>query len=104
MAINLGHITQGKDTNFFQKVTINSAAFKSNCDIYINIRGTCSFTMINEGLGTIEYSFNGSTLHGDMIPGTPTEALFFDNRVVSKIWFRTAAGPNIVRIEAWARS
>jgi hypothetical protein len=50
--------------------------------------------------GALEYSFNGNTVHGDMIAGTSSANLKFDNRVISKIWIR---GTGVLRIEAWAR-
>lgn len=55
--------------------------------------------------GVVEYSFNGDTVHGDLQIGTPTEAIFFDNRPISKIYFKAktpAALGSIVRIEGWA--
>jgi len=95
--------TQGKDFNFFQKVTVNNANFPhNNEDIAINFRGQVSFSLVNEGTEVIEYSFNGNTLHGDLTPGTPTAAIFFDNRRISRIWFRTTVPGQVVRVEAWA--
>jgi hypothetical protein len=55
---------------------------------------------------TIEYSFNGTDVHGDMVPGTSSASLVFDFRPVSTIWFRLKAGstgPVNIRIEAWGR-
>jgi hypothetical protein len=95
-------ITNGKDFNFFTKVNVSNAVFAESSDVIFNFRGQFSFSLINEGSGIVEYSFNGSVLHGDMKPGSPSEALFFDNRRVSKIWFRALSGTNTIRIEAWA--
>lgn len=104
-AFNNGPITQGFDTNFFRKVTVSSTTFPDECDIFINIRGICSFTMMNEGTDIVEYSFNRGTIHGDMIPGKPSEALSFDNRIVSKVWFRAPnGGSHVIRFEAWAKA
>jgi len=54
---------------------------------------------------TIEYSFDGVTLHGDMKGRTSSEAISYDNRLRSKIWLRrNASSPSasiIVRVEAW---
>ena len=94
-------ITYGKDYNFFQKVTVNPANFPDDSHISFNIKGIQSFSLVNEGDEVVEYSFNGNTLHGDLTPGTATEAIFFDNRVVSAIWFRTAVAGQVVRVEAW---
>ena len=95
-------ITNGKDFNFFRKTDVTKTAFTGNSDIAFNFRGQFSFSMVNEGSSVIEYSFNGTVLHGDLTPGTTTEALFFDNRRVSKIWFSVASGSHTIRVEAWA--
>jgi hypothetical protein len=98
-----GPITSGVDHNFFQKVIVTATSFPADSDVVMRFRGAVkTLTMVNEGASVIEYSFNGNTLHGDMTPGTPTAALSFDNRPMSKIWFRTAGGPATVRVEAWS--
>lgn len=95
-------IVNGKDFNFFQKVTVDGYEFPQLADVAISFRGQFSFTLVNEGNNVIEYSFNGNTLHGDLTPDTPTSALAFDNRRISKIWFRAPGGGDpVVRIEAW---
>ncbi len=100
----LGPITVGKDYNYFEKVTVASASFNSEPDSFFNIKGQQSFSLVNEGTGVIEYSYNGTTLHGDMTPSSPTAAIFFDNRRVSKIWFRLKSGAaSVVRVEAWSK-
>jgi hypothetical protein len=108
MPLNLGKITNGVDFNYFKRIVVTSTEFGSASDDYaadafLNIKGGIKvLTLVNEGANTIEYSFNGNTIHGDLIPNTPTAALSFDNRTVSKIWFRvTAAGPSTIRVEAW---
>ncbi|KKN14932.1 hypothetical protein LCGC14_0991190 [marine sediment metagenome] len=96
-------ITTGFDTNFFQRITVTNLGFVESSDILINIKNQQSFSMINEGTDIVEYSFNGRTLHGDMVPGKPSEALMFDNRRISKIWFRAPnSGSHVIRVEAWA--
>jgi hypothetical protein len=89
--------------NFFIKVSVTSATFPSDAQAIIDIRyGTQAFSLVNEGSAVIEYSFDGINVHGDMTPSSPTASLFFDNRSVMRIWFRTA-GTSLVRVEAWAR-
>jgi len=89
--------------NFFQKVTFSNTDFAVDPDILIDIRyATQSFSLVNEGTTVIEYSFDGVNLHGDMTPETPTAAIFFDNRLVTKMWFRVPlGGASLVRVEAW---
>lgn len=96
------------DFNKFQKVTVDGYDFKplANPDVWFDWRhSNLSFSLVHEGTGTIEYSFNAVTVHGDMIAGTPTEAIFFDNRPVNKIWFRCQADgyESVVRVEGWSR-
>ena|SRR3972149_1802208 len=96
-------IIQGVDFNYFSKITVDGYNFSNESDIYLNIRGQQTFSLINEGSAVIEYSFNGNTLHGDLTPNSPTAALFFDNRRVTAIWFRTTAPGQVVRVEAWSK-
>ena len=72
MTINRGPITDGVDFNFFKKVVINRTTFGGvdgyDADVFITIRGSlAAFTMVNYGPEIVEYSFNGNTLHGDMV-------------------------------------
>lgn len=104
------------DFNFFTKLAVNWSQFGA-LDGYTPTDGygpdiiipfsTQAFSFINEGSGatnTIEYSFDGQHVHGDLIPGTLSASLVFNNRVASLIWFRLKAGssgPVNLRIEAW---
>jgi hypothetical protein len=99
--------------NFFQRLAVNWSQFGAP-DGYTLVDGygpdivipfsTQSVSFLNEGTGTIEYSLDGTTVHGDLISGTATAGLTFDNRVMSCIWFRIktgSTGPINLRIEAW---
>lgn len=98
--------TTGKDFHKFALIEVDGYAFAENADVVFNFRhSNLSFSLVNQGEGTIEYSFNGNTLHGDLTVGTPTEAIFFDNRDIEGIWFRAKDGDaidSIVRVEGWA--
>ena len=97
-----GPVTSGLDHNFFKKVTVTSENFVNDADALITVKYVRQFSFVNEGADVIQYSFNGNTLHGDLTPGTPTAAIIFDNRPVTKIWFRlTGSGSSVVRVEAW---
>lgn len=91
-------ILYGRDFNFFRKVTVSNGSFVADCDIFIPF-STYTVTMQLESGGPVEYSFNGNNLHGDMILTEASASLTFENRVISKIWFR---GTGLVRVEAWA--
>lgn len=93
--------TTGKDFNFFQKVTVSETTFPDDSQISINVKVLNNLLLVNEGSNVVEYSFNGNTVHGDLTPSSTTESLLFNNRRVSAIWFRTATGSNVVRVEAW---
>lgn len=98
-----GPIVNGKDFNFFLRVTVGAASFPTEAQVVFNFRGQQGFTLMNEGSSVIEYSFNGTTLHGDMDSSKDSKTLKFDNRRVNKIWFRLKSGSSSeVRVEAWA--
>jgi hypothetical protein len=90
-------IIYGRDFNFFQNVTVTASlsAFNADADVIITFP---TYTVTFVGSGSIQYSFNGNTVHGDMNVTTGTGFLTFQNRQISKIWFR-GTGP--VRVEAW---
>lgn len=102
--------------NHYEKISVNWSQFGApdgwtqqdgyGPDVYINFNAK-SFLLINEGTAetnTVEYSFNGTTVHGELVPGTVTEGIAFDNRPVDLIWFRLksgSTGPVTIRVEAW---
>lgn len=98
-------ITYGRDFNFFQKLSVTvTGAFNTDCDMVITFP-TQAIMMLNLGAGVVEYSFNGNTVHGELNSSNPSAGMAFDNRVVSKIWFRVQTGstaPIEVSVQAWA--
>lgn len=96
--------TLGVDFNKFARVSVDGYSFNPTANVVFNFRhSNLSFSLIWEGTGIIEYSFNGNTVHGDMESGSLTESLFFNNRNVMGIWFRIKEGPGgPVRVEGWA--
>lgn len=103
MALPGDPIVLGTDNNLFRKVTVDGYTFPEQAQVIINFKYQAGFSLMNESNFVIEYSFNGNTLHGDLTPGLPSAAIIFDNRSVSKIWFRAPDGGDpIVRVEAWA--
>lgn len=87
--------------NYFDNLTVDGYAFP--------VRPQVSFGFISNGFSflntdatnTVQYSFDGYSLHGDLVPGTAAAGMFFDMRHESKAWFRRIAGPVNVRVEAW---
>lgn len=98
------NINIGFDTNFFQLLSVGNIDFTEDASTRVNIKDQQCLSFVNYGTATIEYSFNGHTLHGDMRPDTPTEGIVFDNRRAGQIWFRSPTGVTCeVRVEAWSR-
>ena len=98
-------ISYGRDHNFFANVTPTVAVgspFNTDADVVITFSTTAVTFTIASGTTPVQYSFNGNTIHGDMggpsggITGITT--LTFQNRVISKIWFKGAVP---IRVEAW---
>lgn len=93
----------GKDFNLFKLVIVTVTAFNTESDVKMTIRGQRHLSLVNYGSATVEYSFDGENVAGDLRNGTSTAALTFQNRSVSEIWFRlTSPGSVEVRVEAWA--
>jgi hypothetical protein len=93
------------DYNTFERITVDGYAFSTDPNVIFDYRhSNLSFSMVWEGTGVIQYSFNGSTVHGDMTSGAATAAMFFDDRPIGKIWFRISTGVGgTVRVEGWAK-
>ena len=91
-------ITSGVDFNRFLTAAVSNAAFNTDADMQLLMRGpSLHFYINNTGGATLEYSFNGTTVHGRLL--TVTERLYSFRRV-SKIWFRCATSTT-VEVEAW---
>ena len=91
--------------NFFNRINVNSVNFSDHVASFGFISSGISF--INSSAlssDIVEYSFDGSTLHGDLVPSDTSSALAFDNRFESRVWFRLKTdGPQVnIRVEAWA--
>lgn len=100
-------ISYGRDFNFFQNVTPGSSTpgtFVADCDVVITFPTyTVTFWLPTTGGGSVQYSFNGNTIHGtlDSAGTLGPNTLTFENRVISKIWFAKTGGTPVVRVEAW---
>lgn len=96
--------TVGRDFNFFQKFIISSTSFNEEADGIIKFSTNCVMMLLENTTGVVEYSFNGNTVHGELNAALPSRGVAFDNRIISKIWFRIASGspsPLTVRVDAW---
>lgn len=93
----LGPIQWGRDYNFFNKLAVSAGSFNTNADLIIKFP-TYTVTFFLESGGPLQYSFNGTDIHGDMTTGQASASLTFQNRPITKIWFK---GTGTVRVEAW---
>ena len=94
----LGKQDRGKDFNFYQEVVVAGVAtFADEPDVLMGFRGARRMIFVCPD-GTVEYSFNGNTVHGKMVSGEPSEKLNFDVRMEDKIWVR---GTGTIQIHSW---
>jgi len=54
--------------------------------------------LINDTANDVEYSFDGTNVHGVLLG---SEDLMFEGRREAKIFLRSAAGGDAVRVSAW---
>ena len=89
------------NNDYFINATVSTANF-ADCHLTwpFNSAGMIIF---NEGSATIQYSFDGTNIAGDINPAYMS-GLSFDNRFECQIYFRlvSAGAPVTVRFEAWA--
>lgn len=111
---NIGYTTYGRDWNFFQKLDVTATTFGGGSvdgyqpDMIITFT-TQGVVMMNENATAaskiVEYSFNGKTVHGELdASGNAAKSFTFNNRIVSKMWFRLKAGstgPITISVQAW---
>src|ERR1700749_1884045 len=85
---------------YFNRISVSSPTFASTSSPDVSLGFQGSISLVNEGTGTVEYSFDGVTLGGDLVPGTASGELVFNNPGFSLIWFRLQTGATSnVRVE-----
>lgn len=101
-----GVITQniGRDYNYWKRIAdITVTSFEEVAQVEFRFKGAAKeIIMTVEGSTRVEYSFNGNTVHGEIIPSSDRSQLIFTRRPAIGIWFKVAAGTGIVTVEAWA--
>jgi len=106
----VGYTVNGIDYNYFQKVSVNTSTYGGSsgtgmvpdCIIWFPTAGV---QFLNLGTGVVEVSFNGNTTHMELNSANVSAGMTFDNRIISKIWFRVqtgSSGPIVVSVNAWA--
>lgn len=119
----IGPIKYGFSHNYFNKVAVTWSTFGGGSvdgyqpDMIINLpepTSTVIFTnltatsstdgYISSSTSVVEYSFDGTTVHGELGNHTSNLSLTFQNRVISLIWFRVQSGSSgtvNVSVQAW---
>ena len=100
----------GRDFNFFSKLSVTNTTFSTVTDGYRAADMVITFPtqgvlFLNEGTGVVEYSFNGTTIHGELDSTLSSKGLAFDNRTISMIWWRVksgSSGPITISVQAWS--
>lgn len=87
--------------NYFRNVVVDGYAFPTNPQVSFNFLSDGLSLLNRDATATLEYSFDGYNLHGDLIPSTSAAGVVFDNRIESRIWLRGQNGLGTVRVEAW---
>lgn len=88
--------TRGKDFNFFQVVTVAVSDFTTEPDVQMAFRGPRRMMFVCGAGSDVEYSFNGTTVHGRI---SSNEQFNFGPRNEDKIWFK---GNGEVDVHSWA--
>jgi hypothetical protein len=86
--------------NYFDIVTVDGYAFPSDPQVNFGFLSQ-GFSFLNRGTKTLQYSFDGVTLHGDLKSTDASAYLIFNNRTECKVWLRGQDGYGDIRIEAW---
>lgn len=86
--------------NYFDNITVDGYDFPESPQVVFGFLSD-GIALLNRGSYTIEYSFDGQRLHGDLDPSDESKGITFDNRTESAMWFRAVDGYGEVRVEAW---
>lgn len=104
---NTGKLIRRKDRNFFTKVSVATTSFATASQKVAWDFTSTGIALLNEATqpgNVVEYSFDGTTVHGDLSPGLASAGIIFDNRHENTIWFRlktTVPLPVTIRLETW---
>ena len=86
--------------NYFSVITVDGYSFPTNSQVNFDFVAQ-GISFLNRGTHTIQYSFDGTTLHGDLNPSDASKGLVFDSRYENRVWFRGLDGYGDVRVESW---
>jgi hypothetical protein len=88
--------------NYFKNILVDSYGWTATPQASWDFNST-GIALLNRSRFTIQYSFGDADMnvHGDLVPGDPSRGIIFDNRVESKVFFRSVDGYGYVRCESW---
>jgi hypothetical protein len=86
--------------SYFNAVSVDVVDFPETPQVNFGFNSQ-GFSLLNRGAAVVQYSFDGTTVHGDLDPSDDSIGRIFDIRTECKIWLKSASGTNIVRVEAW---
>jgi len=89
--------------NYFTNLLVDGYAFPDTPQVNLGFNSQGIAFLNKSSIYTIQYSFNGTTIHGDLDPADESKGIIFDHRIESKIWFRAVGGYATVRVEAWSK-
>jgi len=101
-------IANGSGSDFYKKVTVSRTSFGDpndgyRPDIFIPF-STTGIIILNEGPSVgVQVSFNGFDVHDELSTAIGSTNFNYNNRVLSKIWLKVAAGSAVVSVRAWSR-
>lgn len=81
-----------KERYLFQKITISSSVFQLEPDIVIDLIDNQSLLFINESSGSVDISFDGVTIHGELNSAIGTGTLTILDFPFKSIWFKVHSG------------
>lgn len=87
--------------HYFSKPTVTNTSFAGSTYYYFGFVSSGMKLYLESG-GPVQYSFDGTSIDGDMITGQASATLNFDNLFTSGIYLMVTSGSAVVRIEAWA--
>ena len=92
--------------NYFAEISVDGYDFPVIPQVNFGFISQ-GFALLSRSAHDIEYSFDGTNVHGDLAVADPSRGIIFDFRQECKIWLRAAPGTGrgygVCRVEAWAK-
>jgi len=86
--------------NYFENISVDGYSFPTVPQAQFNFIAQ-GISFLNRGSKILQYSFDGTNVHGDLDPSDASAGLTFDSRNEHRVWFKGDDGYGTVRVEAW---